>query len=71
MGKTTKQQFWIFTVNYQKWKSKKKQKMKDEYEKIKKQSCISNVFSYCIYSFEIPLIDLLIDEITQLGIITV
>ena len=45
--------------------------MKDEYEKIKKQSCISNVFSYCIYFFEVPLIDLLIDEITQFGIITV
>ena len=44
---------------------------KDEYEKTKKQSCITNVFSYCIYFFEVPLIDLLIDEITQLGIITV
>ena len=52
-------------------KNSKKQKMKDEYEKIKKQSCISNVFSYCIDFFEVPLIDLLIDEITQLRIITV
>ena len=45
--------------------------MKDEHEKIKKQSYISLFFSYCIYFYDIRLMHLLIDEITQLGIITV
>ena len=45
--------------------------MKDEHEKIKKQSYISLFFSYCIYFHNIRLMHLLIDEITQLAIITV
>ena len=45
--------------------------MKDEHEKIKKQSYISLFFSYCIYSYDIRLMHLLINEIGQLGIITV
>ena len=45
--------------------------MKDEHENIKKQSYISLFFSYCIYVYDIRLMHLLIDEITQLGIITV
>ena len=45
--------------------------MKDEHEKIKKQSYVSFFLSYCIYFYDIWLIHLLIDEITQLGIITV
>ena len=42
-----------------------KMKMKDEYKKIKKQLCISIFFSYCIYFYDICLIHLLINEITQ------
>ena len=45
--------------------------MKDEHKKIKKQSYVSFFLSYCIYFYDIWLIHLLIDEITQLGIITV
>ena len=45
--------------------------MKDEHKKIKKQSYVSFFLSYCIYSYDIWLIHLLINEITQLGIITV
>ena len=45
--------------------------MKYENEKIKKQSYISFFFSYCIYFYDIRLIHLLIDEITQLRINTV
>ena len=45
--------------------------MKDEHEKIKKQSYVSFFLSYCIYFYEIRLIHLLIDDITQLGIIPV
>ena len=45
--------------------------MKDEHENIKKQSYISLFFSYCIYFYDSRLMHLLIDEITQLGIITV
>ena len=45
--------------------------MKDEHEKIKKQSYISLFFNYCIYFYDIRLMHLLIDEITKLGIITV
>ena len=45
--------------------------MKDEHEKIKKQSYVSFFLSYCIYSYDTWLIRLLIDEITQLGIIIV
>ena len=45
--------------------------MKDEYRNIKKQSCITIFFKYCIYFYDIQLIHFLIDEITQLGIITV
>ena len=45
--------------------------MKDEYEKIKKQSYVSFFLSYCMYFYDIWLIHLLINEITQLGIITV
>ena len=49
----------------------KNKKTKDENEKIKKQSYISFFFSYCIYFYDTRFIHLLIDEITQLGIITV
>ena len=45
--------------------------MKDEHEKIKKQSYVSFFLSYCIYFYDIWLIHSLIDEIIQLGIITV
>ena len=45
--------------------------MKDEHEKIKKQSHISLFFSYCTYFYNIRLMHLLIDEITQLKINTV
>ena len=45
--------------------------MKDEHKKIKKQSYVSFFLSYCIYFYDIWLIHLLIDEITQLGKITV
>ena len=45
--------------------------MKDEHKKIKKQSYVSFFLSYCIYFYNIWLIHLLINEITQLGIITV
>ncbi len=45
--------------------------MKDEYKDIKKQSYITIFFSHCIYFYNIRLIHMLIDEITQLGIITV
>ena len=45
--------------------------MKYEYEKIKKQSYIGLFFSYCIYLYDIRLMHLPIDEITQLEIITV
>ena len=45
--------------------------MKDKHKKIKKQSYISLFFSYCTYFYDIRLIHLLIDEITQLKIITV
>ena len=44
--------------------------MKDEHEKIKK-SYVGFFLGYCIYFYDIRLIHLLIDEITQLGIITV
>ena len=45
--------------------------MKDKYEKIKKWSYISFFLSYCMYFYDIWLMHLLIDEIGQLGIITV
>ena len=45
--------------------------MKDKYKKIKKQSYISYFLSYCMYFYDIQLMHLLIDEIGQLGIITV
>ena len=45
--------------------------MKDEHKKIKKQSYVSFFLSYCKYFYDIWLIHLLIDEITQLRIITV
>ena len=45
--------------------------MKDEHENIKKQSYVSLFLSYCIHFYDIWMIHLLIDEITQLGIITV
>ena len=45
--------------------------MKDEHKKIKKQSYVSFFLSYCMYFYDIWLIHLLINEITQLGIITV
>ena len=43
----------------------------NEHEKIIKQSYISFCFSYCMYFYDIRLMHLLIDEIGQLGIITV
>ena len=45
--------------------------MKDEHNKINKLSYISLFFSYCIYFYDIRLMYLLIDEIGQLGRITV
>ena len=45
--------------------------MKDDYKRIIKQSCITIFFSYCIYFYDTRLIHLLINEITQLGIIIV
>ena len=45
--------------------------MKDKYEKITKQSYISFFLNYCMYFYDIRLMHLLIDEIGQLGIITV
>ena len=44
--------------------------MKDVYEKIRKWSYISFCLSYCMYIQDITLIHQLINEITQLGIIT-
>ena len=50
------------------WKNKKRRvKMK----RLKNSHILASFFSYCIYFYDIRLIHLLIDEITQLGIITV
>ena len=45
--------------------------MTDEHEKIEKQSYVCLFFSYSMYFHDIRLMHLLIDEIGQLGIITV